>query len=108
MEKENLYTESLKQETEKDPYLKKADALVREWAAEMDKLKAKADQAEADAQIEYRNQIDDLRRRKERVQNKLDEIRSSSDAAFTELKSGLEQAVSDFRSGIERAVSKFK
>ncbi len=81
---------------------------MREWAAEMEKLKAKADQAEAEARIEYRKDIDELGRRKEIVQRKLDEIKSSSDAAWAEIRSGLEQALSDLKSGIEQAVSRFK
>ena len=39
----------------------KLQAQLDEWSAEIDKLKAKADKAEADAQLEYYKEIEELR-----------------------------------------------
>ena len=37
----------------KEAYEKKLEAQMEEWSLEIDKLKAKADKAEADSQLEY-------------------------------------------------------
>jgi len=42
----------------KDAYVQKLQAKSDEWHAEIDKLKAKADSAKADAKIEYYKQIE--------------------------------------------------
>ena len=47
-----------------------------EWKAEIDKIKAKADKAEADAQIGYNKQIEDLRLKQEAAQ-----VRRSSESS---------------------------
>ena len=45
----------------KEAYEKKLQAQLDEWGAEIDKLKAKADKAEADAQLDYYKEIEELR-----------------------------------------------
>jgi hypothetical protein len=59
----------------KEAYQKKLQAQLDEWSAEIDKLKAKADNAEADAQIEYYKQIEALRTMLKSADSKLTELR---------------------------------
>jgi hypothetical protein len=92
----------------RDAYTKKAEALVKEWTAEMEKLKAKAQQAEADAQIKYEKELDELGRKKKAVEQKIEEVKSSTEAAWTDLKQGLDEAFSDLKLSIDRAWSRFK
>jgi hypothetical protein len=45
----------------RDAYVRKLKAKLDEWNAEIDKLQAKAELAEAEAKIEYEKQLADLR-----------------------------------------------
>jgi uncharacterized coiled-coil DUF342 family protein len=88
----------------KEVYQKKLQAQLDQWSAEIDKLKAKADNAEADVQIEYYKQIEELRTMQKSANSKLTELKASSDDAWEELKAGMDSAWNSLKS----ATSKFK
>jgi len=92
----------------KEAYRQKLEAQMREWSAKIDVMKAKADQAEADAKIEYQNRIEDLRQKKEALQAKLSELQNASDAAWKDIKAGTERAAADLKDALQSALSKFK
>ena len=92
----------------KEAYREKLEAQMREWSAKIDLLKAKADQAEAEAKIEYSKAIEDLRRRKEALQTKFRELQNASDAAWKDIKAGTERAAADLRDALQSALSQFK
>jgi hypothetical protein len=92
----------------KEAYREKLEAQMREWSAKIDLLKARADQAEAEAKIEYRNRIEDLRKKREVLQEKLSELQKASDAAWKDIKTGAERAAADLRDALQSAFSKFK
>jgi hypothetical protein len=81
---------------------------MREWSAKIDLLKARADQAEAEAKIEYQNRIEDLRQKKEALQAKLTELQNASDAAWKDIKVGAEKAAGDLKDALQSALAKFK
>ena len=92
----------------KEAYRKKLEAQMREWSAKIDLLKARADQAEAEAKIEYRNRIEDLRKKRAVLQEKLNELKKASDAAWKDIKAGTEKAAADLRDALQSALTKFK
>ncbi|MBR9874522.1 hypothetical protein L3V31_18740 [Vibrio sp. J1-1] len=92
----------------KEAYEKKLQAQLDEWGAEIDKLKAKADNAEADAQLEYYKQIEELRSMQEDANNKLAELRESSDDAWEDLKAGADSAWDSLSIAVRNAISRFK
>ncbi len=92
----------------KEAYREKLEAQMREWSAKIDLLKARADQAEAEAKIEYRNRIEDIRQRKEALQAKFRELQNASDAAWKDIKAGTERAAADLRDALQSALSQFK
>ena len=92
----------------KEAYRDKLEAQMREWSAKIDLLKARADQAEAEAKIEYNKRIEDLRQKKEALKAKLDELRNASDAAWQDIKAGTERAAADLKDAVQSALSKFK
>jgi DNA repair ATPase RecN len=92
----------------KEAYKKKLEAQFDEWKVEIDKLKAKADKAEADAQIKYHKQIGDIRAKQEAVQEKLVELQDSGDEAWEDLKAGLDKAMKNLGDAIKTATSRFK
>lgn len=92
----------------KDAYVKKLQAQLDEWNAEIDLLKAKADNASADAQIEYAKEIDELRSMRDAANSKLSEIKNAADDAWEDLKEGTESAWNSLSQAVKSATSKFK
>lgn len=92
----------------KDAYEQKLQAQLDEWGAEIDKLKAKADNAEADAQLEYYKQIEELRSMQETATNKLAELKDAGDDAWEDLKAGIDSAWDSLGNALKSATSRFK
>ena len=92
----------------KEAYQKKLQAQLDEWSAEIDKLKAKADSAEGDAQLEYYKKIEELRSIQEAANNKLTELKHASDDAWEDLKAGLDSAWDSLGNALKSAASRFK
>jgi len=86
----------------------KLQAQLDEWKAEIDKLKAKADGASADAQLEFRRQVQDLELKLEDGGNRLSELSKASGEAWGTLREGLESAWDSLSTAMAEAVSKFK
>lgn len=64
---------------EKQLYQQKKQAQLDEWQAEVDKLKAKASEASADAQLEMNSQIEALEGKIEEGKAKLAELADASE-----------------------------
>jgi multidrug resistance efflux pump len=92
----------------KEAYEKKLQAQLDEWGAEIDKLKAKADKAEADAQLEYYKQIEDLRSMQQAANEKLAGLKEASDNAWEDLKAGIDSAWDSLGNALKLAASRFR
>lgn len=92
----------------KQAYEKKLRAQLNEWSAEIDKLKAKADKAEAEAQVEYYEKIEELRTMQRDVANKLIELEESSDDAWEDIKAGINSAWDSLDGALKSAAQRFK
>ncbi|MCK5779202.1 MAG: coiled coil domain-containing protein [Rhodospirillales bacterium] len=91
----------------KQAYQQKVQAQLDEWSAEIDKLRAKADKADADAQIALNREIDDLRDKKNQAREKLDELSDASEGAWEDLKTGIESASNQLGQALRSAQSRF-
>lgn len=94
--------------SQKDAYVQKLKARLDEWSGEIDSLKVKADEASADAKIEYYEQIEELHNRQEDVRNKLEELEKAGDDAWEDLKAGAESAWDALNQAVSSAMSRFK
>lgn len=92
----------------KEAYQKKMEAQLKEWSAKIDVLKAKADKAGAEQKIRYYELIDSLRANQQKVREKLDKLRASSETAWEELSNSVEHAWEELKNAVERAGKKFK
>lgn len=92
----------------KEAYQEKMEAQLKEWSARLEQLRAKADLAQADAKIEYYNQIDGVRAKVDAAEAKLRELKAASSDAWETLTGGVEQAWADLKTAVEGAVSRFK
>ena len=92
----------------KQAYEEKLKAQLNEWNAEIDLLKAKAERAEAEAKVNYRETIEDLQEKRSRANEKLQELQRAGDDAWEDLKEGIEEAWSSLGVSIKSAISRFK
>ena len=92
----------------KDSYQQKLQAQLDEWSADIDKLKARADKADADVKLEYYVQIEELREKQETAKDKLSELMDASDDAWEDLKAGVESARFVLGEAVSKATSRFK
>ena len=94
--------------SEKELYQQKKQAQLDEWKAEVDKLKAKASGASADAQLELHKQIEAREGKIEEGKTKLAEIADASEDAWESIKDGVESAWDSMKSAFSQAAAKFK
>lgn len=92
----------------KEQYEQKLEAKLDEWGAEIDKLKAKADNAEADLKIEYYEQIDEMRSMQATANEKFIELKDASDDAWENLKAGIDNAWDSLGNAYDSAIAKIK
>jgi len=95
-------------ENRKKAYEEKLDAQLKEWNAQIALLQAKANNAKADAKIEYVKTIEALQRKQHEARTKLQELKTAGDEAWEEIKAGAEKAWADFKTAIHDAASRFK
>lgn len=91
----------------RDQYVKKMKAQLDEWNAEIEKLQAKAEKAEANARIEYDSQLRDLRKMRNDAQSKLSELQKAGDEAWDRLKEGFEGSWQSFQTAVNDARDAF-
>ncbi|MCF8093714.1 MAG: coiled coil domain-containing protein [Desulfotignum sp.] len=93
--------------SKKEAYEKKLEAQLKEWKTDIDKMKAKADKADAEAKLEYYKQIEDLQSKQEAVQKKLTELKAADESAWEDLKSGIDLAWTSLGESIKSPRSRF-
>ena len=89
-------------------YEEKLDAQLKEWSAQIALLKAKADNAKADAKIEYYKTIDALQSKQNEARTKFQELKTAGDGAWEDIKKGAEKAWSEVKTAYHDASSRFK
>jgi uncharacterized coiled-coil DUF342 family protein len=94
----------------KDAYIAKLQAQLDEWGTEFDKLKAKADKTGADMQLEYHRQVDELRAMQATANQKLTELKESSEETWDSLKEGVDikEAWNSLGDKLKAVASKFQ
>jgi len=89
---------------DREAYIDKLTAQLKQWDAELEKLEAKAGEAKAG----YRKQIKDLRDKKQAAQERKEEVKQASEESWEEIKSGVEEAFGTMKNALQSAMSKFK
>ena len=94
--------------SEKDLYRQKMQAQLNEWKADLYKLKAKAEGADADTKLKVKKQIDSIEKKIQEGDAKLAELDEASNEAWDSVKDGVESAFSSLKSALIDADSKFQ
>jgi len=89
--------------SDKQAYEQKLEAKLEDWQASIDKLRAQAKEAGADARIEYDKKIDELRAHRDQMEEKLSEMRNAQAAAWTDIKGGVDKAWDDMSKAMQDA-----
>ncbi|HKL54932.1 MAG: sll1863 family stress response protein [Roseovarius sp.] len=92
---------------EKEAYQQKLNARLDEWKAEIEKMQAKAKSAEADAQLQYQEYIEDLKKRRANLEKELEELRDTQTAAWNDLKAGADKAWNAMSEAMDDAWRRF-
>ncbi len=92
----------------KDEFVRKMHAQLDRWNAEIDVLAAKARVAEAEARADFEEQLEDLRRERDKARQKLEALDAASEGAWQDLKNGVEQAWDSVTQAVHSATSRFK
>lgn len=89
-------------------HAQKYQAQLDEWKADIDKLKAKAKGAKADAQIEMNKMIEGLESKVQAANDKLAELSSASGDAWEQVKQNVETTWDSLKTSVHEAVEKIK
>lgn len=94
--------------SEKDHYIEKARARLDQWNAEIDRMRARLDEAGADAKIDRERQLREMRARRDEARAQLEQIGKASDAAWDDMKAGFDGAWNSISRAFESAASRFR
>jgi len=83
----------------------KMEARLRQWGAKIDELVAKAEEAGAEAKIDHRKRIDELRGKYQAAQSKLDELRAAGSEKRAIFEAGVESAWSELEAAFKKLTS---
>lgn len=95
-------------EQEKQDYIKQIQNALDDVSKNIDQLKDKAQTATGDARAKIESTIATLKTQQEAASKKLQEVRSSTGAAWGEMKTGMGKAVDDLRKAYDDASKHFK
>lgn len=92
----------------RDEYLEKFKSQLDQWNAELAKLEAKANEAQADARLRYESEIEELRQRREEARERMKELERAGEDAWDGFRENAEKAWKDLDEGFRKAWSHFK
>ncbi|OQK17559.1 hypothetical protein AU255_06715 [Methyloprofundus sedimenti] len=94
--------------TDKNAYVQKMHAKIDQVDAQIDLLQAKLLDSAADAQIEYQDQLETLKKHRTAARSKLSELEAASQDAWKDIQAGMESAWDTMNSAVSEAKKHFK
>ncbi len=91
----------------KEAFQDKLQAQLDEWSADIAKLRAKAEKAQADARLKYMDEVDELRAHQKKAEARMKELQSAQGEAWQDMKSGVEVAWDEMGDAMKRAWKRF-
>jgi uncharacterized coiled-coil DUF342 family protein len=92
----------------RDAYIQMLKAKLDEWNAEISRLAAKADQAEAGARLTYQERLEELRSKRGELEGKIAELQHAGESAWEEIKQGIESSWQVWKDSFARARTAFE
>lgn len=91
----------------REAYKQKIRAQLDEWRADVDKLRAKMKQKQADNKLETSGYMEEIKEKQRQARVKLEQLEDAGEDAWDEIKAGLEKATSELKQSYAKARSKF-
>lgn len=95
------------QSSSKAALVDKMESRIEQSRLEIEKLKAKAREARADARLKLNHEIEALEKKKIEVESRVADLKNAGDTAWEDLKAGAESAWKALSSSVSRASSRF-
>lgn len=90
---------------QKEAFQRKAHEELAAIQKQIIALKGKAGDASASTRAELQKSINELEKKKDAAKNKLDELRSATDAKWTDMKAGMSSALEELKGSYRKAMS---
>jgi hypothetical protein len=94
--------------SKKDEYFTMMESQIRKWDAEVDSLRAKGVQMNAEARTKYDEQLKAMRANRDVAYKKLQELRTASESAWQNMQAGTDAAWASMKNALDKASSQFK
>ena len=91
----------------REEYINKLADQLKKWDAEIQKLEEKAKNARTDLKAKYTEKADELRARKESIQQKARNFRNTNEETFNSIKDGIEDSLTRLTNAINDTFKKF-
>lgn len=88
-------------------YQEKLDAQLKEWDAKLNLFTAKANSLKADAKIEFDQQLETFRTKRQAAVSRLEDLRIRGGSALEDLKEGTEKAWSELAKAMDNIAAHF-
>lgn len=92
----------------RDEQIDKLAEQLKEWGKKIDSLQEKAVSMTSEAKVELIKVIDNLKSKKNDLQQKLNSFKESGNSAWDDIKGGFTSAKDDLKGAIDKAINKFK
>lgn len=89
--------------SKRDDYFTKMSSLIKNWDAEVDKLKSRRERLGAEAAAKYAEQLKTLHAARDAMFKKLQELRDASEPAWQRLQAGADAAWATMKSALGKA-----
>lgn len=94
--------------SDRDLELRNFETRLADSRAEIDKMRIKADEAEASARARYQAELEKLENERKAVEARLEQMRQSGDDRWQGLRGEIERALETLGSGLARAREKLR
>ena len=91
----------------REEYIDKLAARLKKWDAEIQKLEEKAENAKTDVKAKYTEKIDELRAKKESIQQKVKDFGEANEEALGSVKKSIEDSLTNLTNAINDTFKKF-
>ena len=91
----------------REEYIDKLTARLKKWDAEIRKLEEKAENAKTDVKAKYTEKADELRAKKESIQQKARDFREANEEALGSVKKSIEDSLTNLTNAINDTFKKF-
>lgn len=92
---------------DRNSYVQRLKSKLDEWNAEIELIEAKGERLKTQKKLEYQEELAALSRKRDELQERLEEVRNGSEEAWLDLRQACDQAWDNLKQGLARARKRF-